>query len=88
MATSTTKALLIEQDEMVSAIQEEIIEFTGSPISFGFTENIFFIHGRVWHEFKIHDDTQLLMYAFIDDRDNLHTVNELSEARDFVFPEM
>lgn len=86
MSTTATKALFLEQDEMVSAIQEEIIEYTGSPISFGFTENIFFVHGRVWHEFKLLDATQLHMYAFLDDEGGVRTVNELDEVERFTFP--
>jgi hypothetical protein len=86
MSSISTSAIFIEQDKMVSAIQEEIIEHTGKPYGFGFTENLFMFSGRVWHEFKMLDGTELLMYAYLDDHDGLHTVNELDEAKDFSFP--
>jgi hypothetical protein len=82
MAYYATRALLEEQDQMVKKIQEEIVEFTGSAIPFGFTENVFLINNRVWHEFKILDDTQLLMYAFLRLDGTVLTVNALDEARD------
>ena len=85
MTTRETTALLDSRDKMVESINAEILEYTGSPIPFGFTENVFFLGGRVWHEFKILDDTQLLMYAFLDDRGGVHTVNELDDARAFFY---
>jgi hypothetical protein len=88
MTTRETTALITSRDEMIELINAEILEYTGTPYKFGYTENVFFIGGRVWHEFKILDDTQLLMYAFLDDKGGVHTVNELDEARNFEFPEM
>jgi hypothetical protein len=71
---------------MTPLIEAEIIEHTGKPYGFGFTDNVFLLGGRVWHEFKMLDGTELLLFAYLDDLQGLHVVNELDEARDFSFP--
>ena len=83
MTTRETTAILHTQDLLTPLIEAEIIEYTGKPYGFGFTQNLFFVNLRTWHEFKMLDGTELLMYAFLDDRGTLHTVNEVEDMTHF-----
>jgi hypothetical protein len=85
MSTRETTAILDAQDVLTGGIKEEMREQNGKAYPFGFTENLFYLGGRVWHEFKMTDDNTLL-YGFVDDRDGVHVVQDLDEARDFSFP--
>lgn len=81
MANAATLALVEEQDRLVDGIKAEIVEYTGTEVPFGFTENVFLLNYRVWYECKMEDGT--LFYAFLRGDGNVFTVPELDEARDF-----
>lgn len=84
MTTRETTAVIHSREALIPLIEAEIIEYTGKPYGFAFTEKMFFFNALVWHEFMILDGDNLLLYAYLDDRGTLHTVREIDEAQTFM----
>jgi len=63
MAFEATNTIHEEQDRLVKVINDEMIEYTGKPVPFGFTQNLFLVNDRLWHEIKLEDGT--LLYTFL-----------------------
>ena len=63
MAFEATNSIRQEQDRLIKVINDEMIEHTGELVPFGFTENLFVVNERLWHEIKLEDGT--LLYAFL-----------------------
>lgn len=77
--TEETAELIVERAKMRAGINEELIEFTGKPAEFIWTDKILTAkNGRKWHEFKI-IDTKLIAFASLNEKGFVDVVAEYGD---------
>lgn len=78
MTYENAEQILEQRAQLRPSINEEMIEFTGKPLDFIWTDKVFFKGYRLWHEFKIIGEN-LIMYAALGPAGAI-VVNEVEET--------
>lgn len=77
MSAQAANAIINEQDLIAKVLREE-----DPNEKFGFTEKVYFVECRVWHEILV-TEGNFLIFAHVDDFGAVHTVGDFDEMRLF-----
>lgn len=82
MSIENNEKVIVERAKLRPAITAEMVEFTGRPIDFIWTDRVFFGSNKFWHELKVIGENTLF-YAAIPPWGGALVVNELDEINQY-----